>query len=393
MKIDRPAKSLILDPRDPVFYRDPYSAYAALQREMPVFKWEDYGFWCFTRHDDVSAMLRDRRFGREVPDRVIPEHLTQFYQFEAHSLLELEPPRHTRLRNLVNRAFVSRAIERLRPRLEALVHELIDGIIAKGQAELIADYATPIPVTMIAELLGVPGAMGPQLLQWSHDMVAMYQSRRDRGIEEAAEAATIAFTDFMRGYIADRRKSPGEDLLSDLIAAESQDGKLSEDELITTAILLLNAGHEATVHAMANGIKALLEVGHRGEITAGHVEEVLRYDAPLHLFTRYAKQDVEFAGIKFAKGEQIGLLLGAANRDPQRFPNPNRFDPIRTPNPHVSFGAGIHFCVGAPLARLELEVALPILFARLPGLHIASPPRYRDSYHFHGLEALHLAWR
>jgi cytochrome P450 len=381
--------SAIPNPRDPDFFNNPYPAYHQLRATTPVFKWDHYGIWCFTRHEDVSVLLRDRRFGREVPDREIPDHLQNFYGFEAHSLLEIEPPRHTRLRTLVNRAFVSRAIEAMQPRIEALAHQLIDGFT--GETDLLESYATPIPVTAIAWLLGVPAEMAPRLLQWSHDMVAMYQSRRDRAVEDAAEAATVAFTSFMRGYVRERRKSLGDDLLSHLIKAEAEGAKLSEDELITTAILLLNAGHEATVHAIANGAKALLENGHQGPITSGHVEEVLRYDAPLHLFTRYAKEDVEYAGIKIAKDEEVGLLLGAANRDPARFPDPDRFDPLRDPNPHVGFGAGIHFCVGAPLARLELHVAFDTLFRRLPGLRLAETPRYRDTFHFHGLEALKLA--
>jgi cytochrome P450 len=380
------------DPRDTAFFNDPYPAYHALRAATPVFKWEHYGIWCFARHEDVSALLRDRRFGREVPHRDIPAHLQSFYAFEAHSLLEIEPPRHTRLRNLVNRAFVSRAIETMRPRVEALANHQIDGFIAARETDLLQSFATPIPVIVIAELLGVPSKMAPQLLQWSHDMVAMYQSRRDRVVEDAAEAATIAFTAFMRGYVKERRRNPGADLLSQLIAAEAGGAHLSEEELITTAILLLNAGHEATVHAVANGVKALLENNHRGPITVGHVEECLRYDAPLHLFTRYAKEDVEFAGVKITKDEEVGLLLAAANRDPARFAEPDRFDPVRDPNPHVSFGAGIHFCVGAPLARMELQVSLDTLFRRLPHLRLAEPPNYRDTYHFHGLEALKLVW-
>jgi cytochrome P450 len=192
----------------------------------------------------------------------------------------------------------------------------------------------------------------------------------------------------MRDYGEGRRHEPRDDLLTQLIAAEQEGQKLSTDELVTTAILLLNAGHEATVHALGNGIKALLERGLRGDGDPRLVEELLRYDAPLHLFTRYALEDVEFAGISLRQGEEIGLLLGAANRDPARFPDPDHFDPRREPCPHVSFGAGIHFCVGAPLARLEMQIALPILFERLPRLGLAEQPRYRDSYHFHGLERL-----
>ncbi len=401
MRIDATRRSVSLDPRDPAFFNDPYPFYAELQALAPVFQWEEYGYWCFARHDDVNALLRDRRFGRQILHVAsreemgwaeTPWHLKPFYDLEAHSLLELEPPVHTRLRGLVNRAFLSRQVERLRPALVNLCNELIDSFHNRNQIDLLAAYATPIPVMMICDLLGVPRNMADQFLAWSHDMVAMYQARRDREIEDKAVAATVAFSRYMRDYVSERRLAPGSDLLSELIRAEEQGQKLSEDELITTAILLLNAGHEATVHAIGNGVKALLENGLPARGESGLIEEVLRYDAPLHLFTRYALEDIEFAGIRLRRGEQVGLLLGAANRDPARYADPFRFDPSRSPNPHVSFGAGIHFCVGAPLARLELDVALPILFERLPGLTPAEPLRYRDSFHFHGLESLPVSW-
>jgi cytochrome P450 len=402
MKIDRTSRSVSLDPRDPDFVDDPYTAYHELRAAVSVFKWEQYGFWCFARHADVAAILRDRRFGRQIlhvmsreelgwPET--PPHLKPFYDVERHSLLETEPPVHTRLRGLVNRAFLSRTVERLRPRIAELAHELIDGFAAERETDLLTSFATPIPIFIIAELLGVPTELGPQLLQWSHDMVAMYQARRDEAVERKAVLATVAFGDFMRAYVGERRSRPGDDLLSHLIAAEMQGNSLNENELITTAILLLNAGHEATVHVIGNGVKALLEAKQAApDVGEGHIEELLRFDAPLHLFTRYALEDGDYDGLKLKKGETVGLLLGAANRDPARFTEPDRFDPRRTPNPHVSFGAGIHFCVGAPLARLELNVALPILFARLPGLRLINTPRYRDSYHFHGLESLGVTW-
>ena len=397
MRIDTTGRSVSLDPCDPHFYNNPYPAYRAIRSAVPIFKWDEYGYWCFARHEDVSALLRDRRFGRQILHVAsreelgwaeTPEHLRAFYHFEQHSLLELEPPVHTRLRGLVNRSFLSRQVERLRPAITNLSNRLIDEIEAMGEADLLACFATPIPIVIICDLLGVPPDMAPQLLLWSHDMVAMYQARRDRVIETAAVKATVEFSTFMRGYIAQRRREPREDLLSELIRAEEQGAKLNEDELVTTAILLLNAGHEATVHALGNGIKCLLELNIRNGIGEGHVEEILRYDAPLHLFTRYALEDLEYAGVKFRKGEEVGLMLGAANRDPARFADPDSFDPSRDPNSHVSFGAGIHFCIGAPLARLEMQVALPLLFQRLPKLRLAEAPRYRNAYHFHGLESL-----
>ena len=397
MQINTAKRSVALDPCEPTFFNNPYPAYHAIRVALPVFKWEEYGYWCFARHEDVNALLRDRRFGRQILHvasreelgwEETPLHLKPFYAFEKHSLLELEPPVHSRLRGLVNRSFLSRQVERLRPAITSLSNGLIDRFEAKGEAEIIADFATPIPVIVICDLLGVPSDMARQLLSWSHDMVAMYQARRDRATEDQAVKATVEFSDFMRGYIAKRRKDPREDLLSELIRAEQEGQKLSEDELVTTAILLLNAGHEATVHAIGNAVKTLLELGLRDGISDGHIEEALRYDAPLHLFTRYALEDIEYGGIKLRKGEEVGLMLGAANRDPVRFVEPDRFEPRRDPNPHVSFGAGIHFCVGAPLARLEMQVALPILFQRLPKLALAETPQYRNAYHFHGLEAL-----
>ncbi len=400
MHIDASKRSVALDPCDPAFYQNPYPAYHAIRQAAPVFKWEDYGYWCFARYEDVNALLRDRRFGRQIlhvasreelgwPD--IPERLKPFYALEQHSLLELEPPVHTRLRSLITRSFLAREIERLRPAIASLCNRLMDGFKAKGEADVIADFATPIPVAVICDLLGVPNDMAQRVLAWSHDMVAMYQARRDRAIEDAAVAATVAFSDYIRGIIGERRKKPREDILSQLTRGE-QEQRLSEDEVVTTAILLLNAGHEATVHAIGNGVKALLENGIWDNISETHVEEILRYDPPLHLFTRYALEDLEYAGLRFRKGEEIGLLLGAANRDPARFADPDRFEPRRDGNPHVSFGAGIHFCVGAPLARLEMQVALPILFQRLPKLALAEAPRYRNSYHFHGLESLRVSF-
>ena len=401
MRIDADSKTVSLDPVDPAFFNNPYPAYHEIRLQVPVFWWEQYGYWCFARHEDVNALLRDRRFGRQILHVATleelgwaetPSHLKPFYNFEKHSLLELEPAVHTRLRGLVNRPFLARSVERLRPMIAQLSNGLIDRFVAKGEADIIGEFATPIPVMVICDLLGVPSDIGQQLLAWSHDMVAMYQARRDRAVEDAAVKATVAFSDFMRGYVQQRRKDPRNDLLSELIRAEEQGQKLSEDELVTTAILLLNAGHEATVHAIGNGVKALLALGIHSGITEAMVEETLRYDAPLHLFTRYALEDVEYQGIRLKKGDTVGLMLGAANRDPERFPEPDRFDSTRDPNPHVSFGAGIHFCIGAPLARLEMQVALPILFERLPKLALKGTPQFRNAYHFHGLERLEVTY-
>jgi len=397
-------RRLRLDPHEPLFVQNPYEAYAWLHAQGSFFFWEEFGFWCFGGFNDVNALLRDRRLGRQNPAG-IPDsrdigsdraHLASFDGVEANSMLELEPPVHTRLRTLVNRAFVSRQVERLRPRVEVLANDLIDRFPAGESFDLLPAYAAPLPITIIAEMLGVPVEMGPQLLDWSHDMVAMYMHGRTRKTEETANRAALEFSDFLRGYVAERRRKPGDDLLSLLISAQEGDQKLSEDELISSVILLLNAGHEATVHQTGNAVRSILSQGGdprrfftTPEATTAAVEECLRFDAPLHMFTRYVYEGAELPhGVKVETGETTGLLLGMANRDPLAFADPGLFLPGRSDQKNVSFGAGIHFCIGAPLARLELQVSLKTLFDRLPGLRLADEPAFRDSYHFHGLERL-----
>jgi cytochrome P450 len=378
-------------PTDDSFVQNPYPSYAQWRALGDLVWWSDYDMPVACGYEAVSALLRDRRFGREQPAHLrapTPQHLTPFYDIEAHSMLELEPPRHTRLRGLVLRAFTSRRIAALEPEIVQLCHELIDAF-PNEPFDLLTHYAQRLPVIIIARFLGVPETMWRELLAWSNAMVGMYQAGRTRAQEEAAVAASIAFSAFLGDYIEARRKSPRDDLISHLIAAEEDGDKLSREELISTCILLLNAGHEATVHTIGNGVKALLEAGHRDDLGApACVEEILRFDAPLHMFTRYALQDVEVLGYKFACGDQVGLMLGAANRDPLAYPDPDTFNPNRKGPAHASFGAGLHFCVGAPLARLELAQAIPILFERCPELKTVEASRYASTYHFHGLETL-----
>jgi unspecific monooxygenase len=395
-----------LDPHEPAFVQNPYEAYRWLHAASPTFFWEDFGFWCLGGFDSVNRLLRDRRFGRQNPGG-IPDtrgtgkdrrHLAAFDAIEANSLLELEPPVHARLRTLVNRAFVSRQVERLRPRIEVLANELVDRFEPNAPVDLLSTYAAPLPITIIAEMLGVPVEMGPQLLDWSHQMVAMYMHGRTREVEETADRAANDFADFLRQYVAERRRNPGDDLLSLLISAQEDGQKLSEDELVSSTILLLNAGHEATVHQTGNAVRTILAQGGdprrffgTPEVTAATVEECLRFDAPLHMFTRYAYEEQEIApGATLRPGELVGLLLGMANHDPAAFAEPGAFLPGRSDQKNVTFGAGIHFCVGAPLARLELQVSLKTLFTRLPGLRLVEEPRFRDTYHFHGLETLQI---
>lgn len=379
---------LVQSPTDPGFVQDPYPFYHRARAAGPIVDWAEYGL-CATTHEAVTALLKDRRLGREIPvERApdIPARLRPFYDIEAHSMLELEPPRHTRLRALVLRAFTSRRIAALAPGIEALAHELVDAFPA-GEFDLISSYCKWIPARTICRLLGVPETLASQLLDWSNAMVAMYQARRTRAIEDAACAAATEFSGFIRSYIDSRRATPSEDLISELIAAEEAGEKLSTDELVTTCILLLNAGHEATVHAMGNAVKTLLATGHRA-ITDALVEETLRYDPPLHLFQRWVYEDVELFGHHFRRGDQVNCLLAAANRDPAAYPDPDRFDPDRSGPTNASFGGGIHFCVGAPLARLELKIGLSVLFDRCPDLVPAGAAPYADLYHFHGLDGL-----
>jgi unspecific monooxygenase len=393
--------------------QDVYGAYARWHAEGPTFFWTEYGHWCFAGYETVDRLLRDRRFGRQIlhvatrdelgwPPR--PVHLADFDAVEKHSLLELEPPAHTRLRRLITKAFVARQVERLRPQINALCHRLIDGFEADGEVELLSAYATPIPLTTICTLLGVPDDAGPQLLAWSHAIVKMYVLDPSMDDQIAANAAARDFAAFLRQRIGEKRTNPDDDLLSALIAAEDDGRTLSVDELVSTVILLLNAGHEATVHQIGNAMRSILTSGTEPrhlfadvDATAAAVEECLRHDAPLHMFTRYALEDMALEAdgqtIALRKGETIGLLLGAANRDPRRFADPQRFDPHRADQANVTFGAGLHFCIGAPLARIELQEALSVLFARLPGLRFAEAPRYADAYHFHGLDRAMLEWR
>ncbi len=377
------------NPTDVRFVQDPYPAYDCMRALGPVVYWQEYALPCTTGFAATNAVLRDRRFGRVpliAPD--IPPHLAPFFEIEAHSMLELEPPRHTRLRALVLRAFTSRRIAALAPEIDALAHELIDKR-PDGAFDLLAHFAQPLPVIIIARLLGVPETMAPDLLRWSNAMVGMYQAGRSRAMEDAASLAASEFAGFLRGYIAARRAQPADDLITHLIAAEEDGQTLSTDEMISTCILLLNAGHEATVHSLGLAVKTLLQ--HQlwpAPITDALVEECLRFDPALHLFTRWAYDHIDVMGVTIPRGAQIACLLGAANRCPRHWDNAHLFNPARPAKAHAGFGAGLHFCLGAPLARLELRHALKALCARLPRLTLAEPPRMANIYHFHGLERL-----
>ncbi|QIK42099.1 cytochrome P450 [Pontibrevibacter nitratireducens] len=380
-------------PRDPAFVQNPYPFYDKLRAAGPLVVWDELSMPVAAGHAEVNALLRDRRFGRENPFPMEPEpHVAPFYEIDRLSLLDREPPEHTRLRRLITRAFTPRTVEAMIPDIQSLSNSLLDDL--EPGDDLLAKFCERLPVIVICRLLGVPEDRADDLLRWSHDMVAMYQIRRDRRIEDTAVASTQAFRAFLETYLAERRAAPRDDLISALIAAEEDGEKLSAYELIATCILLLNAGHEATVHALGNGIRTLVQTGQwHAHDPAKLTEEILRHDPPLHLFSRYAMQDVEVFGHSFAKGEQVGLLLAAANRDPAVWTDPARFDPTREPGPQLALGAGLHFCIGGPLARLEISIALPILIDRLPELELAETAVFADRWHFHGLERLPVTFR
>ena len=381
-------RTLSQDPTEDAFVQDPYPFYARARAAGPVVLWEEYGHPMATTHAAVMEVLKHRGMGRAIrpaPER--PSHLSDFYEIDDASMLDMEPPDHTRLRGLVLRAFTARGVAALGPWIEGLCDRLIDELPG-GAFDLLPSYAAKVPVLTICHLLGMPASDAPDLLRWSNAMVRMYMAGRTAEDERAANEAARAFGARLREVIADKRARPDGALLSQLIEARDGADRLSERELIGTVVLLLNAGHEATVHALGNGVKALLERGMAPGDPESATEEILRFDPPLHLFTRFAYEDVEIAGIRIRAGTEVGALLASAGRDPAVHADPDTFDPNRPGKAHAAFGAGIHFCVGAPLARLEMRVALERLFARRPDLRLTKTPRYAPVYHFHGLKRL-----
>ena len=365
--------------------------------------------WAISSFAQVDAVLRDRRFARCMPTDnnstsdetpTTASRLKHFRQVEKYSLLNLEPPHHTRIRSLVNHAFIARQIKPMATQIESIALGLLQAIKSTGSADLLPTYATPLPAKIIAAMLGVPEQFIEQLLNWSHAMVKVYTLVQSPADELAADTAAKEFAALLYTLIEQRRLQPSDDLLSLLVHTTIDGDTLTTDEIISTAVLLLNAGHEATVHQTGNAIKTILESGldpaalfASQKQTSATVQELMRFDAPLHLFTRFALQDVDLNGISLKKGEQVALLLGAANRDPDRFAHADRFDPYRSDGGHVTLGAGIHYCVGAQLARLELEISLRLVFSELPHLALARQPCYKDAFHFHGLDALHVTWQ
>ena len=382
-----------LDLGGPGFLEDPYPALAELRAQSPVLWHEPTGQWLALSYEHSNQVLRDRRLGRLWTDRQPADRFATFNELHRNQMMENEPPVHTRLRSLVAKSFGRGHVERLRPRVEQMTADLLDRVDPDG-FDLIADYAEPLPVAIVAELLGVPEEDRHLLRPWSQAIVAMYEYGRTPDAEDAAVEASAAFADYMRALADERRAHPRDDLVSHLAAEEEAGERLTGEELVASAILLLNAGHEASVNGFGNGIVALLAHPDQLErlqadrsLVDSAVEELLRFDSPLQLFERTAQPDagdVVVGGAPVAAGTRIAALLGAANRDPARFEDPDRLDIGRRPNHHISFGAGLHHCLGAPLARMELQIALPTLLDRFPRLEQTGKPVRRPTFVLRG---------
>ncbi|MBM2822486.1 MAG: cytochrome [Thermoleophilia bacterium] len=399
------------DPTAPAFLADPYPALAELRESTPVLHHKPLDRWFVTRHADVRACLRDRRLGRnfrhlgteaEFHAEALDPRWHAFWDVERWSLLWLEPPDHTRIRKLVASAFTPKSVEAMREPAVRLANELLDAFVESGAMDILYDFAQPYSIGLICRWLGVPLDNHRDLLDWSHAMVKMYELDTTEEQAVLASAAAAAFRDYALDLMAERRRSPRDDLVSGLVGARVDGERLSDAEIVSTVIVLLNAGHEATVNTLGNGLNALMK--HRAQWqrlvdgsvpAAAAIEELLRYDPPLQLFERWVLEDgVEVEGVLIPRGEKIALLFGAANRDPRVFVEPDGFDVGRSnAADHISFGGGMHVCIGAPLARIELEASLGALVERCPGLELTAEPRRTPAFVIWGFERVEVALR
>lgn len=368
-----------LDLSSPDVVADPYPHFADERARHAVAWHEPSGMFLSFDHAAVSVVQRDRRLGRIWRDREPLDYLEPFNLLHRNQMMENEPPEHTRLRRPVASAFNRGHVERLRPRVRELAAELLAEVEPDG-FDVIGQYAEPLPVLVIADLLGVPRSYAPSLRDWSQAIVHMYEVDPPAEVVDAAVSAALDFAGLVRELVAERRTAPRDDLISDLAATE-----LTEDEVVAAVVLLLNAGHEASVNVFGNGLVAMLERGLRpGPDVPACVEEMLRFDSALQLFERTATAPVDVGGVVVEEGQKIAALLGAANRDPAVFDRPDDFDVAREPNNHLAFGVGVHFCLGAPLARMELVESVTALFDRFPGLALTEEPESRGTFVLRG---------
>ncbi|MEV1055339.1 cytochrome P450 [Streptomyces sp. NPDC049887] len=371
---------------DPAFVADPFPLYRRLREEGPVRRAVIAGgveAWLVTRYEDGLAALSDSRLSSDVRDASDPRLMQQLPSTERESMvsnmLRSDPPDHTRLRRLVSKAFTARRVAEMRPRIQEITDRLLDGLLPAGRAELVADFALPLPVTVISELLGVPLDDRHEFQHWTDDMLLRRAEMPDPAVVDSAWRQMRAY---LTGLIAEKRARPGDDLLSALITARDEEQRLNEDELIAMAFLLLVAGYITTVNLIGSGVAALLAhpdqlalLRDDPDLLPGAVEEFLRYDGPVSPgIARFAREDVEIAGVTVPRGATVLIASAIADRDPARFADPDRLDITRRDNAHLAFGHGIHYCLGAPLARLEGQIAIGTVLRRLPDLALAVPP-------------------
>ncbi len=398
----------LFDYYSPEFRANPYPFYRRLREEDPVhwgLPFEPYfeGAWHIASYADVSAMLKDPRLGKatQANERLsaLPVEAQEYLGMLNLALLRADPPDHTRLRALVSKAFTPRMVENLRPRIEAIATALLDEAEGAPTIDLIDQYAFPLSITVITEMLGLTYDDRDQLKRWAAILVAAQECKRTPEIYAPASEAAAEVVAFFHEQIVRQREQPRPGILSDLIAVRDQGDRLSENELIVTCTLLLIAGHDTTVNLIGNGMLALLRHPDQFALLKAHpeliqpaVEEFLRYESSSQMTGRIAHEDVEYGGKVIHRGDQINLLLGSANHDPAQFSDPDRLDITRKDNKHIAFGHGIHYCLGAPLARLEAQVAITLLLQRHPDLHLTDgEPERRETIGFRGLKHLLVA--